>query len=233
MEIGFDVISDLRLSPNDNFKWNNKATSLYCIVAGNVSSDTRTIIQTLGHLSKFYLGVFYIPGSLEYQDIVDVEYRTEELVAICDLLDNVAILFHNVVIIDGIAIVAINGWGELPEDYQVENIQKLHEREDDYLYLIKSVEKLQRHLDVKKIVVVSSIVPKKELYFGQEPNTNLSPMVPKFFNCLQEDTEHKVSHWVFGTYENIVDVTLDNINYVNNSYYDRKNYWAKRILVKI
>jgi hypothetical protein len=233
MEIGFDVISDLRLSPNDNFKWNNKATSLYCIVAGNVSSDTRTIIQTLGHLSKFYLGVFYVPGTLEYQDIVDIEYRTEELGAICSLLDNVAILYRNVAILDGIAIVAINGWGELPEDYQVENIQKLHEREDDYTYLIKSVEKLQRHLDVKKIVVVSSIVPKKELYFGQAPNTDLTPMVPKFHSCLREDTEHKVAHWIFGTYENTVDVTLDNINYVNNSYYARKNYWAKRVLVTI
>jgi hypothetical protein len=177
--------------------------------------------------------VFYIPGTLEYQDIDDVEYRTEELVAICDLLDNVSILYHNVAILDGVAVIAINGWGELPEDYQVQNIQKLHEREDDYLYLVKSIEKLQRHLDVKKIVVVSSIVPKKELYFGQDPSTNLTPLIPKFHNCLQEDTEHKVSHWIFGTYENIVDVTLDNINYVNNSYYARKNYWAKRVLVKI
>jgi hypothetical protein len=232
MEIGFDVISDLRLSPNDSFKWNNKATSLYCIVAGNLSSDTRTIIQTLGHLSKCYQGVFYIPGPLEYQDIEDVEYKTEELIAICELLDNVAILYHNVAMIDGVAVVAINGWGELPEEYNVENIQRLHEREDDYVYLIKAIEKLQKHLDVKKIVIASSIVPKKQLYFGQVTETDLTPMVPKFESCLLEDTEHKVSHWIFGTYDNVVDVTLNEINYVNNPCYTRKNYWPKRITVK-
>jgi hypothetical protein len=233
MEIGFDVISDLRLSPNDTFKWTNKATSLYCIVAGNVSADTRTIIQTLGHLSKFYKGVFYIPGTLEYESISDIEYRNEELIAICELMDNVVILLHNVVIIDGVAIVGINGWGELPEDYDIENIQRLHEREDDYLYLTKTVEKLQRHLDVKKIVVASSVVPKKELYFGQLEENHLTPMIPKFESCILEDTEHKISHWIFGTYDNIVDITIDNINYVNNSYYGRKNYWAKRIAITL
>lgn len=232
MEIGFDVISDLRLSPNDSFKWNNKATSLYCIVAGNVSADTRTIIQTLSHLSKFYLGVFFVPGNLEYENFTDIEYRTEELTAICEMLSNVTILYRKVAIIDGIAVVGINGWGELPEEYAVENIQRLHEREDDYLYLRKTIEKLQRHLDVKKIVIASSIVPKKELYFGQAPDNDLTPMIPKFDNCLEADTEHKVSNWIYGSYDNVVDITLNDINYVNNSHLS-KNYWAKRISINI
>jgi hypothetical protein len=231
MEIGFDVISDLCLSPNDNFKWTSKATSLYCIVAGNISSDTRTIIQTLGHLAKYYQGVFYIPGRLEYEGFDDLEMRTEELAAICDHLDSVAILHHNVAMIDGIAVVGVNGWGSLPEDYNLTNIQMLHEREDDLLYLYKTIERLQVHMDVKKIIVASSAVPRKDLYFGQLPE-HVETM-PTLSSCAQFDTEKKLSHWVFGTYENVVDVTVNDINYINNAYVKSRNYWAKRVTIKV
>jgi hypothetical protein len=231
MEIGFDVISDLCLSPNETFKWTNKATSLYCIVAGNVSSDTRTIIQTLGHLAKFYQGIFYIPGRLEYEGFDDVEMRTEELAAICDHLDHVAILHHNVAMIDGVAIVGINGWGNLSEEYSIDNIQRLHEREDDLHYLYKTIERLQVHLDVKKIVIASSAVPRKDLYFGQLPE--YVETMPTLSSCSQFDTEKKISNWIFGTYKNVVDITIDNVNYVNNIYFTSRNYWAKRITIKI
>ncbi len=231
MEIGFDVISDLCLSPNDNFKWTSKATSLYCIVAGNISSDTRTIIQTLGHLAKYYQGVFYIPGRLEYEGFDDLEMRTEELTAICNHLDSVAILHHNVAMIDGIAVVGVNGWGSLPEDYNLTNIQMLHEREDDLLYLYKTIERLQVHMDVKKIIVASSAVPRKDLYFGQLPE-HVETM-PTLSSCAQFDTEKKLSHWVFGTYENVVDVTVNDINYINNAYVKSRNYWAKRVTIKV
>ena len=231
MEIGFDVISDLCLSPNDNFKWTSKATSLYCIVAGNISSDTRTIIQTLGHLAKYYQGVFYIPGRLEYEGFDDLEMRTEELAAICDHLDSVAILHHNVAMIDGIAVVGVNGWGSLPEDYNLTNIQMLHEREDDLLYLYKTIERLQVHMDVKKIIVASSAVPRKDLYFGQLPE--YVETMPTLSSCAQFDTEKKLSHWVFGTYENVVDVTVNDINYINNAYVKSRNYWAKRVTIKV
>ena len=39
MILGFDIISDLNLSIDDTFTWEDKPTSLYCIVAGNVSND--------------------------------------------------------------------------------------------------------------------------------------------------------------------------------------------------
>ena len=78
-DIGFDVVSDLNLSPNDSFNWEGKATSLYCLVAGNVSSDSRTIVQTLAHLARFYQGVFYVPGMLEYQTTLSINERTDEI----------------------------------------------------------------------------------------------------------------------------------------------------------
>jgi hypothetical protein len=231
MEIGFDVINDLCLGPEDTFKWINKATSLYCIVAGNISSDTRTIIHTLSHISKQYINVFYVPGTLEYEGIEDIDYRTEELIAICEHIGNVTMLYHNLAIIDGVAIIGANGWGPLPEDYTITNIQKLHEREDDFLYLLSAIEKLQYHLDVKKIIVVTSTVPKKDLYFKQEPdNLELST---KLVTCLQKDTENKTSHWIFGTYKNVVDTTINGVNYINNPYTKSKHYWPKRININL
>lgn len=230
-EISFDIISDLCLGPNEIFKMNNIATSLYCVVAGNISSDTRTIIQTLSHISKFYHGVLYIPGSLEYENIKDIEYRTQELEAICDFIDGVSILYRNVAIIDGVAIAGINGWGFIDKEYDISTIARLHEREDDIVYLEKSIEKLQLHLDVKKIILVSSIIPNVELYYGEMPSNHWDY---ELTNCLISDTEKKISHWVFGGSNNIVDVKPIDINYISNPYVvSKNNYWPKRISIKI
>ncbi len=105
IDIGFDVIGDLNLKPNDSFNWENKATSLYCILSGNISSDVRTITQTLAHLSKFYQGIFYCPGSLEYDGVENTNERTAMVVNLSQKIPNLVILHHNIVIVDGIAII--------------------------------------------------------------------------------------------------------------------------------
>jgi hypothetical protein len=231
MEIGFDVISDLNLSPEESFNWEGKPTSLYCIVAGNVSSDLRTVLQTLAHLSKQYQGVFYTPGSLEYEDCDDINARTHDILSMCSKIRNLAVLHHNVVIIDGVAILGANGWGTdlLQEDDMAHPQIDVH-RMEDTAYLHKSLEKLQRHLDVKKILIVSSAVPHRNLYFNEEPEFigGILPLVAS----LVSDTESKVSNWVFGTQEKIVDTTINNINYCNNPYLKRNPYWAKRVSVE-
>lgn len=233
MEIGFDVISDLYLSPEENFNWEGKATSLYCIVAGNISSDLRTILQTLAHLSRFYQGVFYAIGSIEYDGVKDISYRTDEILALCRKVPNVAVLDHHVVIIDGIAILGANGWSlnefDLDNDLET-SVSKA--RLEDTAYLSKSVEKLQKHLDVKKILIVTHGVPKKELYFGEQPDRFKNQKIQLDY-CIYSDTEGKITHWVFGTYNKVVDTVLNNINYINNSYYKRKPYWAKRISISV
>jgi hypothetical protein len=78
---------------------------------------------------------------------------------------------------------------------------------------------------------VSNSVPKKELYFGEVPDYYDEQVQLDF--GLNADTESKVTNWVFGTYEKIVDTTLNNINYVNNPYYKIKPYWAKRITISL
>lgn len=230
MTIGFDVISDLNLSPEDSFNWEGKATSLYLIIAGNISGDLRTIHQTLLHLSKFYQGVFYTLGSLEYDGVDDIDKRTEDLYRLCRTIKNVAVLHHHVVIIDGIAIAGANGWygNTLPTDLDTE-VKIEGQRHEDIVYLKSTVERLQRHLDVKKIVLVSNSVPGPELYFGEDPKSVHSQLNLNLI--LPVDTEKKITHWIYGTYGKVVDTVISNVNYINNSSFKRKPYWAKRIEV--
>lgn len=229
MEVGFDVISDLYLDPEESFNWEGKATSLYCIVAGNVSSDMRTLLQTLMHLSQFYQGVFYIPGLLEYKDAPDINARTQLILETCGKISNVACLYYNVVILDGIAILGANCWSA--DNLADIDTNLVRSRLDDIGYLDRSIKKLQTHLDVKKIFLVTSCVPKKDLYFGQIPKHVSDHIYPEF--CLRSDTEMKVTHWAFGTYDKTVDTEIEKITYINNSYYKRKPYWPKRVGVKI
>lgn len=227
MKIGFDVISDLYLNPDDKFDWEGKATSLYCVIAGGISNDLLTVRNVLNNLGKYYQGVFYIPGPLEYENSDNIARRTEELIKITNTVRNVAFLHHNVVIIDGIAVIGVNGWYGIQTVGLIDDIRIEGQRHDDIVYLKSTIEKLQKHLDVKKILVVSNSVPGIELYFGEEPEIIHSQLSINL--ALATDTEHKVSNWVFGTYGKVVDTTINNINYINNSYYKRQPYWAKRI----
>lgn len=232
MKIGFDLISDLNLSPDDSFNWENKATSLYCLVAGNVSTDLRTILLTLNHLAKFYQGVFYTPGSLEFQGVENYNKRIREITSICKRIRNVALLHHHVVIIDGIAVLGCTGWYGDENNADYENVHKIN-RFEDIVYLKHSVEKLQKHLDVKKILVLTNSVPNKNLYFGEIPKDYES--LPELSLVLSSDSESKISHWAYGSYKKIADTTVNGISYVCNPLVDSKNktYYAKRIDVEV
>ena len=228
MNIGFDVISDLNLSPEETFNWENKATSLYCIVAGNISDNLRTIYQTLVHLSRFYQGIFYIPGTLEYKDVEDIAERTAKLSSMCRHVAKTAILYHNVAIIDGVAIIGATGQYNTTTNTDLKTTAELEFLGyEDITYLKNSIEKLQRHVDVKRIIIVTNSVPGIELYFGEEPSF-IKNQLPLNL-VLGSDTEKKVVSWIYGTYEKIVDTNFNGINYINNSYFKRNPYWAKRV----
>jgi hypothetical protein len=229
MEIGFDIIGDLFLGQNDSLNWENKATSLYCIITGNVSGNTRTLAHTLIHLSKFYQGIFYVPGLLEYQGIRNTDIRTKEITEICSAIPNVALLYHHVVTIDGIALLGANGWSADKEE-DIDNVL-VSNRLGDIAYLNKSVAKLQTHLDVQNIIIITNAIPTRDLYFGQIPTHTDTHIYPDF--CLKSDTEFKISHWVFGTSNKIVDTRINNINYVNNPYFKKRPYWPKRISINV
>lgn len=231
MIFGFDVISDLYLNPGDEFDWTGKPTSLFCLIPGNISNDLSTIHKVLAHLSTLYHGVFYIDGSLENQDIYHRDMRIKELHKVCGSFRNVIYLHNNVVIVDGVAFVGINGWYKNYLDNKItDDFQAKCYRYEDISYLDKTLEKLQLHNDVKKIVILSSCVPFRELYYG-ECDLNDEDIYPGY--VLHKDTEHKVCKWVYGTYNKIVDTTLNNINYLNNTKFDRNPYYAKRIEISI
>ena len=231
MIFGFDVISDLYLNPGEEFDWTGKPTSLFCLIPGNISSDLPTIHRVLAHLSTLYHGIFYIDGSLENHDIYNRDMRIKELHKVCGNFKNVIYLHNNVVVVDGVAFVGINGWYKNYLDNTItDDFQAKCYRYEDIGYLEKSLEKLQLHNDVKKIVILSSCVPFRELYYG-ECDLNDEEIYPGY--VLYKDTEHKVTKWVYGTYNKLVDTTLNNINYLNNTKFDRNPYYAKRIEISI
>lgn len=229
--IGFDVISDLNLSTDEKFNWEEKVTSLYCIVAGNISDDLKTVAKVLFHLSTLYQGVFFVPGKLEYSDTLNYASRTRELNLIAENIENVVFLYNNIVTIDGIAVLGSNGWGNIADTVDPKTLLMNASKYQDCLYMEASLRKLQRHPDIKKIIIVTSAVPREELYFGEKPS-NVIDHTP-LYKILVEDTEQKVVAWVFGTYTKPVDVFIDNINYISNPSTQDLPYHAKRIEISV
>ena len=230
MIFGFDLISDLNLTVNSEFDWTSKPTSLFCIIPGNISSDISVVYKTLRHLSTLYQGIFFIDGSVENHSANDRDARISELQKICGTMKNVVYLHNNVVIVDGVGLLGINGWAlqgkTITEDFHAKCY-----RYDDLIYLEKTLEKIQLHPDIKKLIVVSNCIPSKELLFGEPSGTNDEDMYPTF--VLDKDTEHKIVAWVYGNNDRFVEKTIGYITYYNNGKFDKEPYYAKRIEVSI
>jgi predicted phosphohydrolase len=229
MEINFDIISDLNLSEEDKFVWEDKVTSLFCIVAGNISSNIRVVQKTLTYLSTLYQGVFYIDGALENSKLREHSDLVDNLEKICKSINNTVYLHNNIAIFNGVAIVGINGWYGNHHEYTLaDNFAIESMRRDDLVYLYNTIKKLQIHVDVKNIIVVSNSVPDKKLYF-HEMNGFIDDISPTI--ALRTDSENKVKTWIFGTYNKMVDTNIDGVNYISNPKLQEQNYWAKRITV--
>lgn len=227
MDLSFDIISDLNLTQEDKFIWEDKVTSLFCLVAGNISSDLNVVRKTLNYLSTMYQGVFYIDGALENSNLQQHSELIHELHKICRSINNTVYLHNNIVIFNGVAVVGINGWYGNHHEYTLaDNLAIETMRRDDLVYLYNTIKKLQLHGDVKHIIVLSNSVPDKQLYFHEMDGfiDDISPSI-----ALKPDTEKKVKTWVFGTYNKIVDTNINGINYVSNPKRQELNYYAKRI----
>ena len=229
-DTGFDILTDLRLTPNESFNWENKATSLYCIVAGNLSDNLRTIQMTLSHLSRFYQGVFYMPGTLEFETADTISNRIDALKQIISSIPNACMLHHFVATVDGIAVIGINGFSGDDQQVLYQDLMQSIVRDHEFEYLRLALQRLQRHLDIKKIIVVSGAIPHDDLYFHEKPV--YAPDQTPLCDVLLSDTEKKVSHWVFGGYNKSVDTTLSNVNYINNPK-SASPYYAKRLTLSI
>jgi hypothetical protein len=111
MTFAFDLISDLHIETWGEFAWTGRATSPVCVVAGDIGSDRTQVLKALAHLGQCYQAVFYVDGNDEHRYFLDdlgESYR--ELNQAVSTIPNVVYMQDNVVIINGIAILATNGW---------------------------------------------------------------------------------------------------------------------------
>lgn len=261
MSVAFDLISDLHLeSWEEPFDWEGRATSPYCIVAGDVAKDRQLVINSLRHLGQCYQAVFYIDGNDEHvQHINDLNISYATLSAQVNKIPNVVYLQDNVVVVDGVAVLGTNGWFGFDFDLSVDPTQcalwyqeKMNVSTSvvksvakmattDATYMISSVRRLQTHQDVKKIVMVTHTVPFPELI---DHDVELEGTMK--FNCMgnaympqamMADLGGKIHTWCFGHYHRPVDQLMDGVRYVNNcrgrgnTPYNQYVYHPGRIVV--
>jgi UDP-2,3-diacylglucosamine pyrophosphatase LpxH len=261
MEFSFDLISDLHVETWDNFDWAGQATSPYCVVAGDVSQDSKRLTETLKHLGNCYQGVFYIDGNDEHRNnLENLGQSYRDLSRYVDKFKNVVFMQDNVVVINGVAFLAANGWWSFDLDPSIDTQQSIDwftERYgvsngvapvisnlayNDVGYLKNSVRKLQMHRDVKAIVMVTHTVPAPwlvshdlELENHYRMNTTGNPHLQI---ALDEDSENKIKAWCFGHYHRNVDRTMNGIRYVNNcrgrgnTPWSQVAYYPKRITIE-
>lgn len=262
MTFTFDLISDLHVETWDSFDWTGQPTSPYCVVAGDVSRDPNLVAETLDHLSQCYAGVFYIDGNDEHRyQLEDLGNSYRDLKNKIKSLDRVVYLQDNVVIINGVAILATNGWwsydfeattdSDQCRDWYCDYVQSSRSVPDaitsiayhDAAYISNSVSKLQKHQEVKSIVMVTHTLPAPWLCNHDPDLANTFRMGsmgnPHLQLALDNDTERKIKVWAFGHYHRTVDRDFNGIRYVSNprgngnTPWKQSAYYPKRIEVVI
>ena len=253
MKFAFDLISDLHVETWPDFDWTGQATAPSCVVAGDVARDRDVLIDTLTHLGKCYPGgVFYIDGNEEHKDYYgDLGNSYRDLHQRISQIKNVVYLQDHVVIADGVAILGTNGWWTydfdpcISVDQSIMHIQEHFNISNsaaasitgiayhDAAYMIKGVQKLQKHSEAKAIVVVSHTVPAPWLIahdpelvdtwrFNGMGNTQIS-------RAIDEDTENKIKMWCFGHYHRPVDQQLGGIQYLSNPKGRGNTPWSRSV----
>ena len=239
MKFTVDLISDLHIETWDNFDWTGQATSPYCIVAGDVCRDRELLVDVLTHLGECYNAVFYIDGNDEHRNYLhDLGGSYRDLKDRLSEVKNVVYMHDNVVIINGIAIVATNGWWTYDFDSEIDKVQTImwtKERygipfgsatiihdvaNNDTRYTLNAISKLQTHPDVQKIILVSHTVPAPwiiehdlDLIGNYRFNTMGNSEMQR---VLSEDSENKIEVWLFGHYHKPVDQDFSGIRFTNN-----------------
>lgn len=261
MNFSFDLISDIHRETWNHFDWTGQPTAPYCIVAGDIARDRALVIDTLEQLGEVYQGVFYIDGNDEHKNYAeDLGESYKELEILISQIPNVVYMHNNVIVINGVAILATNGWWSYDFDPALDmdqSIQWVQDRDNvsrstaealmgvgyhDAAYMIDSVGKLQRQPDIKSIVMVTHTVPSAWLVnhdpdlvdtwrFNSMGNAHMD-------SVFQEDTENKIKTWCFGHYHRPTDMIKNGVRYVSNprgrgdTPYSQSTYYPKRITVK-
>lgn len=267
MSIAFDLISDLHVETwKETFDWSGQATSPICVVAGDISTDPAVVKETLKHLSKEYAAVFYIDGNEEHKNKLDnLGASYKDLSRAISRIKRTTFLQDNVIVFDGIALVGTNGWWGFDLDSRIGVDESKHAMQQRYshynpgliidsdaiqtcaktdaAYLINTVQRLQTHKDVKKIVIVTHTVPGADLIehdISLYGTPRFNTMGNKMVRLVSDvDLENKIHTWCFGHYHRPVDRLIDGVRYVNNcrgrrdTPYYQHAYYPKRIVIDL
>ena len=263
MKIHFDLISDLHVDTwDEQFSWEGKATSPYAVVAGDISRVRSELRPILKEISQHYLMTMFVDGNDEHRwtlDNLGDSYKT--LKQDIGDIENFIWLQDDSLVIDNVAFIGTNGWTSfdfaedksylenqrwMQETYKISMLagQQIEAMAmSDAGFLCRTVEKLQRHPDVKKIVMVSHFVPNIELVnhdiqLVKQPSRLNTTGNSFLLRCLEEDHEKKVNTWCFGHYHSDVDTVLNGVRFVNNcrgrggTDWSKPVYYPKRIEVE-
>lgn len=224
-----DLISDLNLDKNEPFEWAGKPTSLFCVVAGNISSSINKVCEVLGHLGEHYMGVFYIDGHIEHPRVADYGLHIRELEERCSTIPNVVYLHDNITIVNNTAFIAVNGWYGKDFSHLSSNKFKLIQsyQNDDLAYLSTCIKNLQLYKDTTQIVVVSNSLPYDRFLYGSKVGDGCLAVEPGM--CLSVDHHKKVTHWLYGGTQISNDITHEGRRFANNPRIPGEPYWPKKI----
>lgn len=261
MSFSFDLISDLHVDAgNKPIEWAGQSTAQICVVAGDIAQDRALVIDTLEQLGEAYNVVLYIDGNTEHKNYYGrLGQSYQELKSMILSVPNVVFMQDNVVIVNGIAFLATNGWWGYDFDPAMQFEQSILWFEDkenisqydaleikayaehDVRYMVNSMRKLQTQNDVESIVLVSHTVPAPWLISHDIELANTwrynSMGNSQLTSVLEQDTENKIKTWCFGHYHMPIDVVKDNIHYVSNpkgvdsTPYSQMAYYPKRVTV--
>lgn len=253
MTTSFDLISDLHIETwEEKIDWKKTATSLACVVAGDISRDPEILYETLYELGNAYKTVFYIDGNDEHRfNLHNLEEHYIQIHKIIEQIPNVHYLRDTVTVIDGVGFVGVNGWWTYDFDvvesytdtrkwfedkYKVGSLESANVEAfalTDAKYLNQSIKNLQIHNDIQHLVIVSHTVPAPEL-ISHDIELEGTHMLncsgnAHLISCLTEDTEAKVHTWCFGHYHGSVDTMFKGIRFVNNCRGRGNTKWSKPV----
>lgn len=239
----FDLVSDLHLDywKHNTKDWRGLGTSLYCVVAGDVSRNIHLTTSFLRHLSTAYKQVIFIEGNHEHnKQYHDLNAKEFELSDALRQIPNVTYLAENSCVIDGTAFVGAMGWwtfdfpavtgaGHLSvieefcarENFAMRdamNIWNTAQEQADNLGDI--VASLQDEDDIDEIVMITHTVPRNDIIHPGIAGS-LSDW-GKIGNSsmkqvLNYDYENKISTWCFGHFHEIAyDKVIDGVRYLSH-----------------
>jgi len=235
--MNFDLVSDLHADDQD---WSCiQPTSPICVAAGDLARDREVLRRCLTDLGQRYETVLYVDGNDEHRHtLTDLQQSYRDLRTLVETIPNVVWLQDRIVTINDVAFVGTNAWWtfDLDPNFTVDETMQcmaqylgidtqhcdsvLSWAIQDAGYLASSVRRLQVHLDVTQIVLVTHSVPDARLIQSDPDlaqnfriNTTVNTWVDR---ALREDTEQKVTTWCFGHYHHSRDEMLGSVRYVSN-----------------